>query len=114
MGEAERRAAAPPHTVTAASEMLRKLDGLAAALPPAPMNGATSLDLSPSDYEHVLARAETKAGCFDGASFLGLGIQRNAKLPDGVFIGRRRGKAVWSNHSVLQAAIDCGHLDNTP
>jgi hypothetical protein len=114
MGEAKRRFKASPYVETTAGQMLRKLNAMAAALPPAPMNGATLLEVSPDDYKHVLAQPEARTDCFTGANFLGLSFQQNAMLPNGTFIVRRRGKAVWSNNPSLQELIDSGWFDPTP
>lgn len=115
MGEAKRRAKVAWHpAVGSVADIGRKLSEMIAALPPAPMNGATLLELSPADYVRFLDRAEAKVDCFNGASLFGLGVRSNVMLPDGSIIGRRRGKAVWSNNPLLQDLIDSGGLDADP
>ena len=104
MGEAKRRAAASPYAKTTARQMLRKIEAMAAAVPPAPMNGANEIAMSPADFDRLCARTEVSP--FDGRTLNGFRVMRDERLINGVFVGRRNGKPVWSNVPDMQTAID--------
>jgi hypothetical protein len=108
MGEAKRRAAAQPETLS--NRMLCEVDRALAALPPAPMRGAVSLDLSPGDHRAVMEHAEAVVvDLRGGIMFDGIGLRTNPLLVDGLMLGRNRdGTIVWSNQAWMQEAIDGG------
>ena len=110
MGEAKRRAAAAPHAKTTAQQVLRKMKAAIAALPPAPMRGAISLDLSSADHAELLRRADVlSVDLRGGFSLDGIGLRVNPLLTDGVMLGRdRNGRVVWSSKLWMQEAIDGG------
>lgn len=95
--------------MTTATQILQQMEATFADLPPAPMNGATLLEVSLGDYAKMVARATVPLSA--DLDLCRLRIRRNDVLPDGSLIGRKDGKAVWSNNAALQALIDSGGLD---
>lgn len=104
MGEAKRRAAARPYATTSPRQLARTINEAFANLPPSPINGANQIDMSPADFDRLCVVTEVSP--FDGRTLSGVRVIRDERLIDGVFIGRRNGKAVWSNVPKMQEAIN--------
>ena len=99
MGEAKRRAKARQPNFS----IVRQLEEQIRSLPPAPMNGSDTLCLSPADYDAIRERLEIST--FGTVTHYGFRIERDPQLVKGVFVGRRRGKAVWSNYADVLNAL---------